>query len=450
MPNRDCGCRVSAGTGFTADSQRVAGSSLNAAAIVFAGIIIALNIGKLPPALPALREELGLSLVQVSWMVSLFMIAPAFIGLVAGSIIDRFDPGRMMIAGLVIMALAGALGAWAPSTGMLFVSRALESVGYLVAVLPGPSLIARLIEPARLRAWLGIWSAYMPAGMGLALLATPLVLELAGWRGVWTICAALTGIVVVLVAFVHPGVHPDTRQVDPPPIDRSATCDANESAVGRSRRTGADVGRSGEDADNGIITLVHQTLRSPGPWMLSLCFLLYAGQYMGIFSFLPSIYHDAGLSVQWGATLTAIAVIVNMTGNLSAGYLLQHGVSRASLVIFTGLAMAVCEWLAFGSGLAFGWRYAAIVLLSAFGGLIPGTMFATAPFYAPTPAAISTTVGLMQQGSSVGQLIYPLIVATMAQYAGGWDSIWMATGVGALLTVAIGGLIARHDRLRPR
>lgn len=423
MPNRECGCRVRRRTGSGAESRRAAGSSLDAVAIVFAGIIIALNIGKLPPALPALREELGLTLVQVSWMVSLFMIAPALIGLVAGSIVDRYDPRRTMITGLIIMALAGALGAWAPSTGILFVSRALESVGYLVAVLPGPSLISRLIEPARLRAWLGIWSAYMPAGMGLALLATPLVLELAGWRGVWTICAALTGIVVVLVAFVHPGVPPDLR-------------------------SGTD--GAGDGNGPGIAALVWQTLRSPGPWMLSLCFLLYAGQYMGIFSFLPSIYHDAGLSVQWGATLTAIAVIVNMTGNLSAGYLLQHGVSRASLIVFTGLAMALCEWLAFGSGLSFGWRYAAIVLLSAVGGLIPGTMFATAPFYAPTPAAISTTVGLMQQGSSVGQLIFPLIVATMAQYAGGWDSIWIATGAGALLTVAIGGLVARHDRLRVR
>lgn len=395
---------------------------MRAGAIVAAGLTSAMNIGKLPPALPVLQADFHLSLVQVSWMVSLFMLGPALIGGIAGSMADRFDARRSMIIGLLLSAATSAAGAFAQSPGALFASRALESVGYLMTVLPAPALIARLVPRARLRGWLGVWSAYMPAGMGIALLATPALMSVIEWRGVWLVCAVLSALAAALVALVHPA----PGSPDGP--------DAAPAAARRAR----------------IAPLVRLTLRSRGPWLLALCFLFYAGQFTAIFSFLPSIYQDAGLSPQWSATLTAIAVMVNMTGNLAAGFLLQHGTSRAALVAFAGLVMAGCEWLAFGSDVAFAWRYAAILLLSASAGLIPGTLFATAPFYAPSPAAVSTTVGAMQQGSSLGQLILPLAIAALVQYTGGWSSTWIATGLAAMVTVALAGAMAHHDRVRPR
>lgn len=405
--------------GSRSDARSASGGASRAGAVVFAGIAVAMNVGKLPPALPVLQDEFGLSLVQVSWMVSLFMLGPALIGGIAGSAADRLDPRTSMIAGLLLSALTGALGAFAATPAVLFLSRALESVGFLMTVLPAPALIARIVPRTRVRGWLGVWSAYMPAGMGIALLATPAVMSAVGWRGVWLAASAVAALAATLVALVHP--------TSPPAEAKTPTPDEAR-----------------------IANLVRQTLRAPGPWLLALCFLFYAGQFTAIFSFLPSIYQDAGLSPQWSATLTAIAVMINMVGNLAAGFLLQHGVSRAALVVGAGIAMAVCEWIAFGSGLAFAWRYAAILLLSASAGLIPGTLFATAPFYAPSLLAVSTTVGAMQQGSSLGQLLLPLAIAALVQYTGGWSSTWIATGLAALVTVAIGFAMAHYDRVRPR
>ena len=77
-------------------------------------------------------------------------------------------------------------------------------------------------------------------------------------------------------------------------------------------------------------------------------------------------------------------------------------------------------------------------------------MFATAPFYAPSPAAVSTTVGLMQQGSGLGQIALPPVVAALAQYTGDWSTTWIATGIAAMVTVGIAAEIARFDRLRLR
>jgi predicted MFS family arabinose efflux permease len=185
-----------------------------------------------------------------------------------------------------------------------------------------------------------------------------------------------------------------------------------------------------------------------GPWLLALCFLFYAGQFVGIFSFLPSVYADAGAAQSLGALLTALAVIANVAGNLAGGLLLQRGFQRHSLIAFAGVSMALCAWIAFGTEAPFALRYAAIVVLSVVGGLIPGTLFATAPFYAPNPAAVSTTVGLMQQGSASGQILLPPVIAALAQYSGGWSSTWIATGAAAACTVAIAAAIRSHDRKR--
>ncbi|RPH63841.1 MAG: MFS transporter, partial [Burkholderiales bacterium] len=158
--------------------------------LVGAGIVVALNVGKLPPALSALQHEFGLSLVQVSWMISLFLLGSALFGIVGGSLADRFDPRRMMIGGLALTALAGAVGAAAPNAAVLFASRALESVAFLLTVLPAPALLRQIVPASSLRGWLGAWAAYMPTGMGAGLFFAPSLMAIAGWRSVWIFCAA--------------------------------------------------------------------------------------------------------------------------------------------------------------------------------------------------------------------------------------------------------------------
>lgn len=401
--------------------------------VVGTGVVAALNFGKLPPALLALQAEFGLSLVQVSWMVSLFMFAGALFGIAGGAIADGFGPRRVMVAGLVAMGSASAAGAMATSPAVLFTSRAVESAGFLMAVLPGPALLRQCVPAAQLRGWLGAWAAYMPGGMGLALVVTPWLMQAAGWRAAWW-GTAIAGIGwAAMIAFALP----------------QARAGANSSTSSRAASRPAPADSPAVVAGRAPLAAnAWATATRIGPWLLALCFLFYAGQFVGIFSFLPSVYADAGVAQSLGALLTALAVIANVAGNLAAGLLLQRGFQRHSLIGFAGVSMALCAWIAFGTEAPFALRYAAIVVLSVVGGLIPGTLFATAPFYAPNPAAVSTTVGLMQQGSASGQILLPPVIAALAQYSGGWSSTWIATGVAAACTVAIAMVIRAYDRKR--
>jgi CP family cyanate transporter-like MFS transporter len=379
------------------------------ASILAAAIVVSTNGGKLPPALPMLRAEFGLDLVQASLLVSFFQLAGMLLGLFGGMLADRFGPRRVMRAGLVLAGAGSALGALAPDAAVLLASRAVESAGFILTVLPGPALLARTVHAERLRGTMGLWSAYMPTGMALALVAAPLGYQALGWRPVWWTIAAAS---VVMALVLGRTVAPD--------------------AAGR--------------VPDGALGLVRDTLRAPRPWLLALAFGCYAAQWMGVFSFLPTLYTEAGVPLALAGTLTAGGVAINLVGNLSSGLLLQRGVPRAALLAGASLAMIGGAWLCFGTDAPFAIRYAGVLLFSAVGGLIPGTLFASTPAYAPHPRAVGTTTGLMQQGSTLGQFLSPPLIAAVHGASGGWHHTWLATGGLALGALGVAWAMARIDR----
>ena len=378
--------------------------------VLLAGIVAALNIGKLPPALPALQQAYAMTLVQASYLVSAFQVAGMTLGLVGGLLADRFGPRRVMSCGLALLALCSGAGAIAPGSGWLLALRALESAGFMLTVLPGPVLLRRSVPPAQLSAVLGGWGCYMPAGMATMMVITPWLIAGPGWAAAWGLCAVLAGLTLIGVRMV---IAPDAPR---------------------------------GPASHGAWGLARATLRSAGPWTLAACFGLYAAQFIAVFSFLPSAYLAVGVSASLAGSLSALGVAVNVLGNLASGALLGRGVPRHWLIAVTSLVMACGAAAAFAEGLPFGLRYAAVLMFSCVGGLIPGTLFATAPRFAPHAGAVSTTTGLMQQGSTIGQFISPPLIAAVASGPGGWSQAGWVVAMFAVANLGVAWLIGAIDR----
>jgi MFS family permease len=73
------------------------------------------------------------------------------------------------------------------------------------------------------------------------------------------------------------------------------------------------------------------------------------------------------------------------------------------------------------------------ILFSGVGGLIPATLISSAPLVAPSAALAPVVIGLVMQGSNLGQVIGPVTIgAAIASY--GWKA---AAGI-----ILISGLIA--------
>ena len=79
-------------------------------AIVGAGVVAALQVGKLIIAAPLLRKDLGLDLASIGALAAVFSLLGMFGGIAAGGVITRYGARRMLLAGLAATA-AGAVQA---------------------------------------------------------------------------------------------------------------------------------------------------------------------------------------------------------------------------------------------------------------------------------------------------------------------------------------------------
>lgn len=400
--------------------------------VIAAGVVAALQVGKLSPALPVLQAELGVSWVQSGFLLSMVQFAGMALGLVLGLLADRWGLRLCMLVGLAVLSLAGALGGWAQRPEDLMWLRGLEGLGFLLTSLPAPALIRQLVPKLQLNSMLGLWGAYMPAGTALALLVGPLWIPAWGWPSWWWLFAAASALMALVLWWVVP---PDAQR------RAQVLALASETVSNPEAKSQATWGRRIQD-----------TLRAPGPWLVSLTFALYSGQWLAVVGFLPSIYAQAGVAGASLGALTALAAGVNMVGNVASGRYLQKGVAPGLLLNLGFGAMALGAALAFGS-----WtqefptcRYAGVLLFSMCGGLVPGTLFSLAVRLSPHEGTVSTTVGWMQQWSSVGQFAGPPLVAWLAASVGGWQWTWLITGAcclgGMALSRSMTGVLSAQSR----
>lgn len=382
--------------------------------VIIAGMVAALHIGKIPPAIPVLRDALGVSLVEAGFLLSMVQMAGMLGGVFIGLAADGFGLRRSVLLGQGVLVAASLAGAWATQPGELLALRALEGFGFLLAVLPVPSLIRQLVPPSRLALHLGLWGTYMATGTALVLAGGPLVMGAIGWQGLWVALAAVS---TAMAGWLFLRVPSDR-------VRRAAAATQAGTPVPARAQWRARL---------------RATLGSAGPWRVAITFSVYSSQWLAVIGFLPAIYAQAGLSGQLAGLLTALACLANVTGNVAAGRLLHRGVCARHLLYAGFLAMAATAFVAFSPFAAEApvARYLAVVLFSAIGGLIPATLFALAVHVAPDEHTVSTTVGWMQQCSSAGQFLGPPLVAWVAGMVGGWQWTWVITGLASLVGLVL-------------
>jgi MFS family permease len=379
-------------------------------AVFLTGVAAAFLVGKAPAALPVLRAELNLSLFQAGLVVSMFSLVAAVAGLLFGVLSDRWGQLRLAMVGLVLAAAAGSAGAWADTGVTLIASRVVEGVGFFMISVSLPGLVLRLADDRTRQTAMGLWGAYLPLGAGLILLAGGVIIETIGWRGLWLLIS------VSYVAFFAALVWAAPREHDEGP------------RVGSGR--------------------VKTVLKTPGAVMLGAVFGCYSGQYMAVTSFFPLIlYERDGWQLASATAVGAMIMVVNTTGNIAAGYLLDRGVRRQSLILLASAAMALGAVMVMSTALPVPVRIAGAVVFSSFGGMIPGSLFAGVARHAPSRAHVSSVNGLMLQCVAIGQLIGPAVTTWLvATGNGNWTMSLLYLLPMAALTAIAGIVLGRIER----
>jgi len=374
------------------------------AVVVASGVVAALQVGKGAIALPALRGEFGLGLEAAGWIMSVFALLGVAGGIPAGAAVTRFGDRRLLALGLAALALGSVVGSAAGSFPLLLATRVLEGLGFLLVVVAAPALLQRIVATEDRDLAFGIWSAFMPAGMAIALL---LGASLAGWRPLWLANAMLAGAFVLLVLVA---VRARDRLPD-----------------GLSWR---EIGRD-----------AMLTATSPGPLLLASAFVLYSLLYFALASFLPVLLMERmGVAVAEAGALSAVAVGANVLGNLAAGLLLGRGIARWVLIATAAAVMTLTGIAVFALPLPPIVVFLLCVVFSGVGGLLPATVLGAAALVAPKPGLGPMTLGLTMQGSNLGQVIGPVAVGGVVD-AAGWPAAAIPVAVAGVLALAVAALL---------
>src|SRR3954467_7771954 len=204
--------------------DRYAAGQRHAAITSFVALfaIVGLALYGLPLYYDFMVTEFGWSRTQVTSgnAISKLIVGPLF-GFLAGWIVDRFGPRRLMIAG-ILMAGGALIGLAHMSTlWMFYLFYLFNAIGYVCGgPLPNQVLLSRWFDQARGKA---MGFAYLGIGIGGYLVPlVPTALTTAyGWRAALQILGVLMiAIALPMAWFVQDTPRsnpPDTREQTPPP-----------------------------------------------------------------------------------------------------------------------------------------------------------------------------------------------------------------------------------------
>jgi len=349
--------------------------------IVGSGIAAASQVGKVAIAAPLLQSDFGIGMTAIGWLTGIFALIGLVGGIPTGAFVARF-------------------GAPIPGLPSLFCGRIIEGAGFLLVTVAAPSLLQEVTRPADRDLAFALWSCFMPVGMAVAMLVGPFFED---WQRMWWASGALALAICIAV-----------------PLVISAGGQGQFMSWNGLRRDSMTVAR-----DRSAVGL-------------AITIALYSMMFFAVFSFLPVLLMERlQVTHQTAGLLSALASAVNVIGNLTAGLLLSRGFSRPALLIAACLVMGLASFGIFLPVLPDGAAFGLCLLFSTVGGVIPAILLSSAPLVAPAAGLVPVVLGLIIQGSNLGQILGPTAIGALDRF--GWYSaayIVAGTAVIAVLVVA--------------
>ena len=354
--------------------------------LLLGGIISSAQLGKAFVAMPLLQAEMALPLTVVSFLIATFATLGALFGMGTGLVVKRIGSRPALIGGMIVMSLASLAGSQAQSPEAMMITRVVEGIGFLGAVIAIPDVLGHVATGKDRNFFLGLWGTFMPTGTALMLLIGP-ALPVIGWRSLW-LSQAVLELAYAGLAYAY---LPNTA--------------AHAPAGGPK-----------------IWEMARRVLANRESRLLSAVFGLYTFQYFILAGFLPVILVTTlNLPLERATLFTAGVVAANAGGNVCAGLL-----ARAGFPLWVSMGASLASYALLSPLLySLGISAEIIALLAAvnlwIAGLLPGSIFAAVPRLVRAEL-VTPTMGLIQQTSNIGQFLGPVAAGYFVTHFG-WPAI---------------------------
>jgi MFS family permease len=344
---------------------------------------------------PLLRDQYGLALADIGWLVGLFLAPGVVLALPGGLLSARWGDRRIAVAGTAAMVIGGALSAFAQDVWTLQAGRFVGGVGGVLFNVTASKMVADWFAGREIDLAMSIFVSTWPVGIGLGLLTLG---PIAAWGSPAAAFGATSVLALVSLLLVLALYRPAPGAASPGPLRLSALA----------------------PGDGARLAL------SAAAWTA------YNVAFAVLVAFLPALFVARGLDVANAGALTATMTLSFVVSIPLGGWLIQRTGRPVTVATAGVLGWAACiaavrggadptTWLTF-AGLVSGWAAGA---LSA----------APARFLSPAGRAIGLGLFYTLYYFGVGAL--PRLVGAWADRAGTPEVVLDAAIAFALATVGL-------------
>ncbi|MBP6854377.1 MAG: MFS transporter [Rhodoferax sp.] len=366
--------------------------------------------------LSPLNTSTGLGLASISLA---FAVGQLWWGLTqpfAGAMADRVGAGRVLLVGIVLVALGTFITPWMTSTAGLIFSIGVLSAGG--AGMAGPAVLMaatmRLMPAEKRGLATGVVNASGSVGQFVMVPIAGALLVAYGWINALQVLAVLV-LLALPAAWVLRG---NAAQAAP----------AGQARIG----TRAAIG---------------QALRYPSYRLLAAGFFVCGFHVAFLATHLPGVIAWCGLPVQYGAWSLAILGLFNIVGSLAIGWAVGRWRMKSLLsLIYAARALAVLAFLLSPKTGPVVLAFAAVMGLT-FLATVPPTAGLVVKFFGP--ANMATLFGIVMLSHQVGGFLGAWLGGRVFEATGNYDLVWI---IDILLAVgaALVHLPIREERVIPR
>ncbi|MEE2523288.1 MFS transporter [Pseudarthrobacter sp. J64] len=165
-----------------------------------------LNSSMFAVALVVLREDFGLDVATVTWVITSFYLASAAGQPLMGRLADRFGPQRLFSFGMLLVVVSCAVAPFLPNFFLLCVARVVMAVGTATAFPSAVVMVAELSRLARTPSTLPMSRLQMANTSAAAVgpVVGGVLVSLVGWEALFILNVPLAIIAMVLVRRAAP------------------------------------------------------------------------------------------------------------------------------------------------------------------------------------------------------------------------------------------------------
>jgi len=251
---------------------------------------------------PFLTRDLGLDKTQLGWLIGLYLLPGVFIALPSGLLGARFGDKRVVLAGLLLMALGGLGLALSGSFAGANAARFIGGTGAVILNVLLTKMVADWFDgKERLLAMAVLVNAW-PIGIGVALLTLGVLGEAQSWRLAIAMTAIYAALGMLLVSLTY-------RK--PPTASTQPVAGTGLNLLGR--------------RDWFVLALASL------PWML------FNAAYQIAVSFLPSFFLERGLGIAAAGAASALNTLL-VIGSVQAGGVLLKRTHQPDRLCYAAVA----------------------------------------------------------------------------------------------------------------